>query len=277
MNFNTIENTTSKVSGVLVDEIGGGVGIPVVTALVVSLMNRATGAYINSRDHVNVLNMNGGSLDGSGNFAWVMSPGDNVIIDDALDFEVHTVLLEFTYGDGRQGKKLIDIAVQNIVRTIPVVPGPNVITVVGPKGDKGDKGDQGDPGVDGYSYPGASASILKVRLKVDPGADSCIVEDEFVKTVPSTFLFYSNVGVQAFIAMTSTLALERISLATLEIVKTSSESLTLHPVRYLRLYTPSPNITVIQLYDSTWAPYTLQAGDAIFRIDFEIHVYPALP
>lgn len=57
---------------------------------------KSTGATINGRSDQNVLNANGGTVDGSGNFELTLSPADNESQGTGAT-EIHVLLLRWTY------------------------------------------------------------------------------------------------------------------------------------------------------------------------------------
>lgn len=82
-----------------------GVAIPAASILTLKmwLYVRSTGEIINNRDGVNVLNANGGTVDGSGNFTLVLDPADNEFQGTSGGTEVHVMLLRWTYNTNRAG------------------------------------------------------------------------------------------------------------------------------------------------------------------------------
>ena len=129
MSFTVNELCSSKIKGVLKDENDNGIDTANVSALTVTLYDDVTEAIINSRDHLNILNVNGGSVDSQGNFSWLMSPSDNPILNDSLGTELHHALIEFTYTGGKQGKKVVDIGVVNLVKVPQTFVPPPVVPI----------------------------------------------------------------------------------------------------------------------------------------------------
>jgi hypothetical protein len=129
MSFKVSEQCTAKIKGVLRDEDGAAIDGATITSLGLTLYDKVTGNIINSRDHLNILNVNGGSVDSVGNFAWIMTPSDNMIVNDSLNNEEHHALIEFTYSGGRQGKKLVVFVVENLVKVPGSVPPPGSLTL----------------------------------------------------------------------------------------------------------------------------------------------------
>jgi hypothetical protein len=71
-----------------------------------TLYDRVSGSVINSRSLQSVLNANGGTLDGSGNFGLTLTPVDNPIIDPTIVVaEVHVCCLN---GPTKGGQRLVN-------------------------------------------------------------------------------------------------------------------------------------------------------------------------
>lgn len=86
------------------------------STITMTLYDKVTGAIINSRDHVNIFNTGGGTLDALGYFTLILAPEDNVILNPAVNLqELHVLLLEWTYEGGtKKGKQEILIGVKNL-------------------------------------------------------------------------------------------------------------------------------------------------------------------
>jgi hypothetical protein len=111
------EKTTQKLTAVIKDETGAIIPGASLSTLTVTLYDTATNAIINSRNNQSILGANGGSVDSSGNLAWIMDPADNVILNDALAQEIHVALLVWTYAAGaKRGEYEIALIVPNTVR-----------------------------------------------------------------------------------------------------------------------------------------------------------------
>jgi hypothetical protein len=109
------EQVTALLTGIFKDEAGNLLGSANMTALVGTLYDRKTGTVINGFNEKNLLNANGGTLDGSGNFSLLLTPADNAIVDQSVvGSEVHVLLLAWEYSGGKKGKQEIEIAVKNI-------------------------------------------------------------------------------------------------------------------------------------------------------------------
>jgi len=101
-----LEDTTKRYSGIIKDEEGNALPGSSLDTCTLTLYEKESGDIINSRDGVNILNANGGTVDVSGNFAIVLGPGDNVLVRDDNE-EWHVALIQFTYtnAQGSQGGK----------------------------------------------------------------------------------------------------------------------------------------------------------------------------
>ena len=108
------ERGLCKLTGVLRDENGTPLGA--VTTLTLTLWHVASGGLVDSVGrpaNQNILNINGGSLDGSGNFALRLTGADNQIVDTAAQFEAHEALIRFTYGGDGVGWHRVQFYVEN--------------------------------------------------------------------------------------------------------------------------------------------------------------------
>ena len=111
-----VESQTTRVTGTLKDEKKNPIPAGSINTLTLTLYDRRTGNIINSRDGMDILNVNGGTVVGQGDFALELSPGDMVIVDSGLSREVHIALIKFTYGTGKSGAHEVEIAVVNLVK-----------------------------------------------------------------------------------------------------------------------------------------------------------------
>jgi hypothetical protein len=93
------EKSTQKINFTVEDEDGNAVQPETLT---VTLYNQADGAIINSRNAINILNANGGSVSAGVGY-WIMDPDDNAIVNDARDEEIHVALFEWTWNSGQRG------------------------------------------------------------------------------------------------------------------------------------------------------------------------------
>lgn len=87
--------------------------------LVATLYDEKSGDLLNERDHVDVLNANGGTVDVNGVFSMRLDADDMVIVNDARASELHICLLEWKYTVAFQqfeGKAEIAFMVKNLVR-----------------------------------------------------------------------------------------------------------------------------------------------------------------
>lgn len=115
--FRVNEQTTSKLTGQLVDQNGAGIPTGTLTAFTLTLYNDADGSIINLRNGQDVLNTNNVTVDSSGNVVWTIQPDDNVIVDDTQDAELHIALFQWQWGSpARKGKAAIGIRVANLAK-----------------------------------------------------------------------------------------------------------------------------------------------------------------
>lgn len=108
------EKTSAKITAVVQDEDGNGISSGSLDTLTLTLYQKDTDNYINSRNKQNVLNANGVTVDASGNLAWEMSPEDTQIVGSG-NGEIHVALFEWTWSGGaKAGRHLIEHKVVNV-------------------------------------------------------------------------------------------------------------------------------------------------------------------
>jgi hypothetical protein len=105
--FKARKGATARYTAVITQE-DGATAIPAasLSSLTLTLIDDATGAVINSRSGQNVLNVNGVTVDSSGNLAWAMSPADNPIVAATLPHgraELHLATFAWTWAGGAKG------------------------------------------------------------------------------------------------------------------------------------------------------------------------------
>jgi hypothetical protein len=110
------EKATVRLSGVLKDELGNLIAAAGLTSLKLSLYLSSTKGIINSRNDQSILNTNGGSLDGSGNFSLTLRALDNAMISSA-PFEWHVAEISWVYNTGTDtGRGEIWYKVENFAK-----------------------------------------------------------------------------------------------------------------------------------------------------------------
>lgn len=75
----------------------------VLTSLTLTLLSRETGEVVNGRAEQDVLNANGGSVDGDGNVEVVLSPDDMALLDPESMREGRVAAFRYTWVDGPPG------------------------------------------------------------------------------------------------------------------------------------------------------------------------------
>lgn len=113
------EGQTTRIRGVLLDENEQPLGA--LQTMVLTLYDKITGAIINSRDHQNILNVNGGTLlstpDANGdNWFLVLGTLDMPVLHPDLSVEIHVALVQFTFGASKSGLHEIEIPILNVVK-----------------------------------------------------------------------------------------------------------------------------------------------------------------
>jgi len=110
-----LERVTRLYTAVIKDEAGVVIPAAQIGTLTLTLYNKKTGAIVNSRTDVNILNANGGAVDASGNLSFLFTPADMAILDTTVQSEIRVGLFEWTYGGGaKEGRHEIEFAVRNL-------------------------------------------------------------------------------------------------------------------------------------------------------------------
>jgi hypothetical protein len=94
------ESTTLKLVGTLKDESGALINGASLSTMSLTLYNVVDNAIINSRNAQSILNTNGGTIDGSGNWTLTLSPADNTVMDQSAASEDHVAIIKWTYSSG---------------------------------------------------------------------------------------------------------------------------------------------------------------------------------
>lgn len=111
------EKVTARYTADVQDHEGNAIAGSSLTTLTLTLYDKATGTIINNRNAQNVLNVNGVTVDGSGNLVWVMTPDDNAILTAASKVEKHIALFQWTWDSGaKAGKHEVTIQVKNLTK-----------------------------------------------------------------------------------------------------------------------------------------------------------------
>lgn len=71
---------------------------------------------INNVNQMNAKNENRGAVESDGSFIIETEPNDNVIVDSRKKYEKHRMLLEWTYGGGKSGKRIVEYTVVNLAK-----------------------------------------------------------------------------------------------------------------------------------------------------------------
>ncbi|MEO8007144.1 MAG: hypothetical protein ABI728_01295 [Betaproteobacteria bacterium] len=111
--FDVVENSTRLFSAVLLTETGSRFSSADCVSLTLTLYNRHDRAIVNSRDALDVLNTNGGTLDTQGNFTFEFTPLDTAILTATLEYENRVALFELVYSGTRQIAHEVEFRVTN--------------------------------------------------------------------------------------------------------------------------------------------------------------------
>lgn len=113
------EQNVVLLSGTLQDEDGAAIAASSISALTVTLYDRATDAIINSRDGQSILNANGGTLHAtSGAWTLTLSASDNVIVGTPSvgRTETHIALIEAAWSGGGYWSGIVRVQVRQVHR-----------------------------------------------------------------------------------------------------------------------------------------------------------------
>lgn len=108
------EQKTSRFNAVIKDELGVATPASSLTTLTLTLYNKKDLVIINTRNKQNILNINGGTVDSSGNFALTLDPVDMIVVRRVNIQETHIALIEWTYGINKAGGHEIEFTVDNL-------------------------------------------------------------------------------------------------------------------------------------------------------------------
>lgn len=108
------EKKTVKITAVLKDESNAIISGSSLSSLTLTLYNKKDLTIINSRNKSNILNVNAGTVDDSGNLTLVLSSDDMIIVHTVNSQETHIALIEWTYGANMAGGHEIEFTVDNL-------------------------------------------------------------------------------------------------------------------------------------------------------------------
>lgn len=94
------ERTTPEWAFDLIDGAGDPIEATALNEFTATLYDKETGDIINDRDEQNALNANQFTVDADGHGLWKLTPEDTAVLHPGTDFEVHVLLLEWTYNAG---------------------------------------------------------------------------------------------------------------------------------------------------------------------------------
>ena len=117
------ENQTVVIPFTITDEDGAPVPKSAMDSIVGTIYVQATGDAVNGRDHVSILDDNGGTYHATaGTGEWLLTPSDMEVVDanakDGQD-EIHVVLVEYTYAGGtKSGSEELHLAVRKVQKRV---------------------------------------------------------------------------------------------------------------------------------------------------------------
>jgi hypothetical protein len=113
------EGTTPTLGVTLQDLAGNGIPAASLSALWLTLFNDRTGAIVNGRSHINVLNTGIGTVDAQGAVRIALTAFDTPLLDSARSTEVRVALLEWEWtesGVPKAGKVELAFVVRNLAK-----------------------------------------------------------------------------------------------------------------------------------------------------------------
>lgn len=106
------QGTTQLLTGTLSDETGTPIPTASLTTLTATLIVKATGQVINTRNGQNIKNANGGTyVDGALTLTLVVADNPH---QGGPTIEEHLLILAWTYGTGKGGNEEILLRVRNV-------------------------------------------------------------------------------------------------------------------------------------------------------------------
>jgi len=110
------EQITLRITGLIQDELGVAIPGANLTTLTLTLYNSTTEAVLNLRNASDILGVNGGSVDASGNFTLTLTPADNALLGTGRS-EKHIALIVWTYNSGNStGRFEVIFTVVNVTK-----------------------------------------------------------------------------------------------------------------------------------------------------------------
>lgn len=108
------ERSTSLYKATLVDELSQPIGLPRITALILTLSNVVDGSVVNSRNGQNALNANDVTVSVDGELVFVIQPSDVAIVDTQADYEAHRATFHVFYDLVSEMTWDVDINIRNL-------------------------------------------------------------------------------------------------------------------------------------------------------------------
>ena len=115
------EGDTPSISFQLVDESGVGVPTTSIDSALMTVYEDGNSAIVNSQSGTDVHNLNGGTIDASGNFLYSMVTGDTAIVSTRTregQTECHIFKFVFVYLTTKQKTIEVAIAIKNLEDTV---------------------------------------------------------------------------------------------------------------------------------------------------------------
>lgn len=116
--YSVLERTTPAFTATLVGD-DGVTPVPGSTLSTLTLTLYCEDAdltIVNARDAQNVLQANGVTVDEAGLLTWVLSAADLAILHDALPFERHIALFQWTWPTSKAGKFECVFSIRNLAK-----------------------------------------------------------------------------------------------------------------------------------------------------------------
>ncbi len=108
------EKSTAKYQATLKDEDDVIIPAANIVSLTLTYCEKAGGTIINARDDQDVLNTNNVTVDSAGILIWTLQEADTIIVNTALDVEVHKATFKMTFNTNGKATWDVDISVRNL-------------------------------------------------------------------------------------------------------------------------------------------------------------------
>lgn len=108
----TAAGSTAVYRGQLQDDTAAPIGSSVLTALTLSIVDTRTGAVVNGVSQRNILNLDRGTVDGSGNLTITLTAADTALLNAADASEGRSLVIDWTWNSPvKTGRHQVDFTI----------------------------------------------------------------------------------------------------------------------------------------------------------------------